>query len=79
MMARSCESNPRHKDGGCITTKKDGRTAVKSAVKIGLGVITGIVVAALLVLRIVGFDPPYLDARTDEFGERGRTGHGALD
>ncbi len=47
-------------------------------IKIGLLVFVALVAISLLTLRIVGFDPPYLDARTAEFGERGRTGYVGL-
>ncbi len=47
-------------------------------VKTGVLIVVALVACGLLVLRIVGFDPPYLDARTDEFRERGRTGYPGL-
>jgi hypothetical protein len=47
-------------------------------IKIGTVVVIVLVAVSLLVLRITGFDPPYLDARSEEFVERGRTGYPGL-
>ena len=46
--------------------------------KIGIPLVATVAVLALLTLRVIGFDPPYLDARSDEFAERGRTGYPGL-
>ncbi len=46
--------------------------------KIGLLVVAALIILPLLVLRITGFEPPYLDPATDEFRERGRTGYPGL-
>ena len=46
--------------------------------KLGTIIILAGVVVALLILRVTGFDPPYLDARSEEFAERGRTGYPGL-
>ncbi len=47
-------------------------------IKIGTVLVIVLVAVSLLVLRITGFDPPYLDARSEEFVERGRTGYPGL-
>lgn len=44
------------------------------ALKIGLVVFAALLVLSILVLRIVGMDPPYIDPASEEFAERGRTG-----
>ncbi len=46
--------------------------------KLGTIIILAGVVVTLLILRVTGFDPPYLDARSEEFAERGRTGYPGL-
>ncbi|MEX0902503.1 MAG: hypothetical protein WDZ76_07230 [Pseudohongiellaceae bacterium] len=46
--------------------------------KIGALLIGALVLISLLTLRVVGLDPPYLDARSEEFAERGRTGYPGL-
>ena len=51
---------------------------MKRPLKIGVLLIVALAGLALLTLRITGFDPPYLDARSDEFAERGRTGYPGL-
>jgi len=48
------------------------------ALKIGSLVIVVLLVLSLLTLRVVGLDPPYLDASSAEFRERGRTGYPGL-
>jgi len=47
---------------------------MKRALKVGLLIVGALVVVSLLTLRVVGLEPPYLDPRTEEFVERGRTG-----
>lgn len=47
-------------------------------VKIGTVAVIALVAVTLLILRITGFDPPYLDAGSAEFVERGRTGYPGL-
>lgn len=47
-------------------------------VKIGTTVVIALVAVTLIILRITGFDPPYLDAGSEEFVERGRTGYPGL-
>ena len=46
--------------------------------KIGALLIVALAGLTLLTLRFTGFDPPYLDARSEEFVERGRTGFPGL-
>ena len=46
--------------------------------KIGALLIVAFAGLTLLTLRLTGFDPPYLDARSEEFSERGRTGYPGL-
>ncbi|MEQ8955887.1 MAG: hypothetical protein RL120_17270, partial [Gammaproteobacteria bacterium] len=46
--------------------------------KLGLLAVAGLLILSLLTLRIVGLDPPYLDATSPEFAERGRTGYPGL-
>ena len=47
---------------------------MKRALKVGLLIVGSLVVVSLLTLRVTGLEPPYLDPRTEEFVERGRTG-----
>lgn len=51
---------------------------MKRVLKIGLLAVVALVVLSLLVLRSIGLEPPYLDARSPEFAERGRTGYPGL-
>jgi hypothetical protein len=51
---------------------------MKRAIKTGLLVIVALLILSLLTLRLVGLDPPYLDASSEEFRERGRTGYPGL-
>ena len=46
--------------------------------KIGVPTIVALAGLTLLTLRLTGFDPPYLDAGSEEFVERGRTGYPGL-
>jgi len=46
--------------------------------KIGVLLIVVFAGLTLLTLRLTGFDPPYLDARSEEFSERLRTGYFGL-
>lgn len=46
--------------------------------KIGALLIVALVMVTLLTLRVRGLDPPYLDAGSEEFIERGRTGFPGL-
>ena len=46
--------------------------------KIGILGIVAFAGLTLLTLRLTGFDPPYLDAGSEEFSERGRTGYPGL-
>ncbi|MEQ8314909.1 MAG: hypothetical protein RL839_05560 [Gammaproteobacteria bacterium] len=46
--------------------------------RIGTTIILALLAITLLTLRVTGFDPPYLDARSEEFTERGRTGYPGL-
>ncbi len=46
--------------------------------KIGALLVVALVGLTLLTLRLTGFDPPYLDAGSEEFAERGRTGYPGL-
>ncbi len=46
--------------------------------KVGLLLIAALVVGSLLTLRLIGLDPPYLSASSEEFRERGRTGYPGL-
>ncbi len=48
------------------------------AVKLGLLGLAALLLISLITLRIVGFDPPYLAASSEEFRERGRTGYPGL-
>jgi len=51
---------------------------MQRSLKLGLLALLGVVILSLLTLRIVGLEPPYLDARSDEFVQRGRTGYPGL-
>jgi hypothetical protein len=51
---------------------------MKRGIKLGLLVCVGLLVGTLITLRITGLEPPYLDPRTEEFAERGRTGYPGL-
>ena len=51
---------------------------MKRLLKIGVPLIVAFVGLSLLTLRLTGFDPPYLDARSEEFSERLRTGYPGL-
>jgi len=43
------------------------------AIKIGLLVVAGLVVVALVTLRVVGLEPPYVDPGSEQFVKSGRT------
>jgi len=51
---------------------------MKRLLKIGIPLIVAFAGLTLFTLRLTGFDPPYLDASSEEFAERGRTGYPGL-
>lgn len=46
--------------------------------KLGSLIVVVLIVGTILTLRVTGLEPPYLDPRTEEFVERGRTGYPGL-
>ncbi len=62
--------------GSLLLTKRYsnlGRNVMGRLLKIGVLLTVVFAGLTLLTLRLTGFDPPYLDARSEEFSERLRT------
>ena len=51
---------------------------MKKALTIGGSLVVGILVLALFTLRLIGFEPAYLDSRSEEFARSGRIANPGL-